>query len=119
MKKIISILVVTVMLAAALSISAFAADGINVTVTISDGNGNNAVVLEPLAVTDTDDDGKLTVTDALALARGKWYEGGAAAGYESFQSQWGLSLGKLWGVENGGSYGFYGNHAMAMRLEDE
>lgn len=111
MKKIISILVVTVMLAAAFSVSAFAADGVNVTVTISDGNGNIAVCLEEMTVGDTDGDSKITVNDVLATADPE--------GFESYVTDWGLSIKKLCGVENGGSYGFYVNHQMAMSLADE
>lgn len=111
MKKIISILVVTVMLAAAFSVSAFAADSVNVTVTISDGNGNIAVCLEEMTVTDTDGDGKFTVYDVLATADPE--------GFEAETTQWGLSIKQLCGVENGGSYGYYVNHQMAMGLTDE
>lgn len=111
MKKIISILIVTVMLAAAFSVCAFAADSVNVTVTISDGNGNIAVCLEEMTVTDTDGDGKFTVYDVLATAD--------PDGFEAEETQWGLSIKKLCGVENGGSYGYYVNHQMAMGLTDE
>ena len=119
MKKIISILVVTVMLAAAFVVPASCENGVNVTVTIWDGNGNAAVSLEPIFVTDADSDGKLTIADALTVAHDKWYDGGAAAGFATASTEWGLSVSKLWGVENGGSYGYYVNNTMAMGLADE
>lgn len=118
MKKIISILVVTVLLAAAFSMSAYAADTVNVTVTIWDGNGNAAVALETLSVTDTDNDNKLSVGDVLSAAHDKWYDGGATSGYKSEQTEWGISLTRLWG-DDSGSYGYYVNNQMAMSLEDE
>ena len=118
MKKIISILVVTVLLAAVFGTSVSAADSANITVTIADGNGSIAVALEAMTVTDADNDGQLTVNDAFITAHDTWYEGGATAGYASETTQWGLSVKKFWGVENGGSYGYYVNNAMAMGLTD-
>ena len=111
MKKIISILIVTVLLAAAFSASVFAEDSVNVTVTISDGNGDLAVCLEEMTVTDQDGDGKFTVYDVLATAD--------PDGFEAETTEWGLSVKKLCGVENGGSYGYYVNHQMSMGLTDE
>lgn len=46
-------------------------------------------------------------------------KGGAAAGYASEMTDYGLSLTKLWGVQNGGSYGYYVNNASAWSLGDE
>ena len=43
---------------------------------------------------------------------------GAAAGYASGETEYGLSLNKLWGVENGGSYGYCVNNKSAMSLAD-
>ena len=63
--------------------------------------------------------GKLTINDALVIAHDKFYEGGSAAGYASSEGQYGLGLDKLWGTENGGSYGYYVNNAAAMGLADE
>lgn len=74
---------------------------------------NEAVVLE-----DIDSDGALTINDALYIAHENNYEGGAEAGYGSKNTDWGLSLTKLWGIENGGSYGYYVDGNMAMGLTD-
>lgn len=89
----------------------------DVYVTISD-KGTLAVSAEKITVTDTDGDGALTVTDALYCAHEKFYTGGAAAGYATENTQWGLSLSKLWGTSNGGSYGYYINNASAWSLTD-
>ncbi len=72
----------------------------------------------PITVTDVDGDGALTINDALILVHDDQYQGGAEAGYASAETQWGLSVAKLWGVENGGSYGYYVNDEMAMSLAD-
>lgn len=116
MKKIIPILAVTLLMAAC-CVPVCAADTVNVTVTLWDGNGNAAVALQPLCVPDTDSDGIFSVADVLSAAHDEWYEGGAAAGYESMQTQWGLSLTRLWG-DDSGSYGYYVNDQMAMSLSD-
>jgi len=89
---------------------------VTVYVTISDA-GKLAAVQMPVAVTDEDADGKLTVNDALIAAHGV-YTGGAAAGYATEEGQYGLSITKLWGVENGGSYGFYVNNVASESLTD-
>lgn len=97
--------------------AAFAADTMEVTVTIANG----ALMLSnaSVSVTDTDADGKLTIHDALFCAHQLYFDGGAAAGYGSAQTDYGLSMTKLWGVENGGSYGYYRNNLAAMSLGDE
>lgn len=118
MKRYISILAVTLLLAAALGVSVHAADTVNVTVTIWNGNGNAAVALEALSVADTDNDGKVSVDDVLSAAHDKWYAGGSSAGYRSEESEFGLSLTRLWG-DDSGSYGYYVNNQMAMSLADE
>jgi len=89
-----------------------------VLVTIADANGALALVQAEVTVTDIDADGALTVNDALYCAHELYYEGGAAAGYAAAQSEYGLSLAKLWGTENGGSYGYYVNNAAAWSLVD-
>ncbi|WP_294753373.1 NPXTG-anchored protein [uncultured Ruminococcus sp.] len=117
----------TLAMAAAMLIS-FSAAGMNayaaendtqVYVTVADANKNFALAEEPVTVTDIDSDGKLTINDALYIAHENKFEGGASAGYKSSVGQYGLQLDKLWGVENGGSYGYYVNDGMAMGLADE
>ncbi len=124
MKKFFATLLATVLLVAAVNpvsakagllISAKPAD---VVVYVTIANGDVKLAQEPVTVKDIDNDGALTINDALYLAHEAKYKGGAAAGYGSAQSQWGLSLTKLWGVENGGSYGYYVNNASAMGLAD-
>lgn len=123
MKKIICALICAVMLMGVMCIGVFAESGdalaANVYVTVSDGSGSAVLAMEQIKVTDADGDGALTINDALICAHESKYEGGAEAGYASAESEWGLSLVKLWGVENGGSYGYYVNNMSAMGLSDK
>ena len=88
----------------------------DVYVTIS-SQGIIKLAQEKIKVKDIDDDGKLTVNDALYVAHENYYEGGAAAGYSSTFSAYGLSLNKLWG-DNSGSFGYRVNNKSAWSLED-
>lgn len=98
-------------------IQTFADEGsAKVFVTISDGKLEMAQA--EITVTDIDGDGALTIDDALYCAHEAKYEGGAAAGYGSAKGAYGLALTKLWGVENGGSYGYYVNNTSANGLAD-
>ena len=92
-----------------------AAESIYVTVV----NGDIELAYDDVALTDADSDGAFTVNDALYLAHEENFDGGAAAGYATEETQYGTSLVKLWGVDNGGSYGYLINNASAMSLNDE
>ena len=81
-------------------------------------NGDLVLAYAEVALTDADGDGALTVNDALIAAHDSAFEGGAEAGYTSENTDYGLSMTKLWGVENGGSYGYYVNNASAVSLAD-
>lgn len=120
MKKwIVMVMTVLLMLpAAGLSASALTADSAEVYITISDSLGRLVLVQEKTKVTDVDNDGKLTVNDALYAAHEAKYEGGAAAGYRSYESEYGLSLSTLWG-DTSGNFGYYVNNASAWSLRDE
>lgn len=120
MKKLIT---ASTVLALTLSLGTFsvsAAENLSasVFVTISDANGSLAMVQQQVAVTDIDSDGALTISDALYCAHEASYEGGAAAGFATSQTEYGLSLDMLWGTANGGSYGYYVNNSSAMSLSD-
>lgn len=115
MKKLI-IAVFSLATVLMLSVSVFA--GVNVYVTVSDGSGEIDLAAKAVEVKDIDGDGSLTLDDAIYCAHEQYYEGGAEAGYKSYLGQYGLALEKLWGVNNGGSYGYYLNNASAMSLGD-
>lgn len=117
-KKIMSAVMAVILVVCASAIPAFAADGASAYVSISDKDGKLVLVLEKIDLSDADGDGTITINDALYLAHESKYEGGAAAGYASEQGDYALMLTKLWGCENGGSYGYYVNDASAMSLAD-
>ncbi len=94
------------------------ADVTTVYVTIADDSGTLALAREAATVTDTDADGVLSVADALYAAHEFAFDGGAAAGFACSMGEYGLKIDRLWGVENGGSYGYTVNHAGAANLAD-
>lgn len=118
MKKTAALILSILMILSMGILSASAEDGTEIYVTIADKDGKLAVSAEKVTVTDTDGDGTLTINDALYCAHEAFYEGGAAAGYATVSTVYGLSLDKLWGAANGGSYGYYVNGASAWSLTD-
>lgn len=121
MKKTIAMAAAMIVSFSAVSMNVFAeeTEGTQVYVTISDDNKALVLTQEPVEVTDIDNDGKLTINDAFYIVHENKFEGGAEKGYKSSVKQWGLGLDKLWGVENGGSYGYYVNDTYSMGLADE
>ena len=123
MKKTISVIMAILLVLSIGVIGAFAEEPVSelsaaVYVTIADQDGITRLAAQTVVVSDTDSDGALTVNDALYCAHEQFYEGGAAAGYATESTQYGLSLKKLWGSANGGSYGYYVNNASAWSLTD-
>lgn len=120
MKRFLAAAFALLLVLATLGVTAFAEDTVtaDVYVTISDANGKLVLAQEKITVRDVDGDGALTVNDALYCAHEAKFEGGAEAGYSSYEGAYGLALEKLWGVENGGSYGYCVNNASAMSLAD-
>ena len=114
MKKVLSLLLT--LLLCALCCTALCEEETYVSVSISDDTGTLVLALETVPVADVDGDGMLTINDALACAHQAHPDGMAA--YATAQTEWGISLMKLWGVENGGSYGYYLNDASAFSLTD-
>ncbi len=86
------------------------------TVKVTISNAGELVVTQvPVKVTDVDNDGKLTVNDVLIIVHTDKYADGAsgyALGATGFVE-------KLWGVSNGGSYGFYRNNTMTGIVAQE
>ncbi|MBQ8830470.1 MAG: hypothetical protein IJ017_02605 [Oscillospiraceae bacterium] len=123
MKKVLSVIMI-MLLCAALLCSCGKKDE-----AVDTGEGENSVtvfavissegsleVYEEVEATDVDGDGVITVSDAIASTHDAKYDGGAAAGYLAQDTEYGISIAKLWGVENGGSYGFYLNNAFVDTL---
>lgn len=116
MKKILSALIALVLLISC-AFCEEAAETLNVFVSITDDTGALVLAHEEIQVTDADADGALTIADALACAHASKHENGAAA-FACAQTEYGLSLTLLWGVDNGGSYGYMVNNVSPMSLSD-
>lgn len=116
MKRTLAVLLAALMLLALVPAVAEENEAPVVYVTIANGELMAAQV--EVALTDVDEDGALTIADALYLAHEIAFEGGAEAGFADAMSEYGLMLTKLWGVENGGAYGYYVNNEAAMSLAD-
>jgi|GEM_PF-2230653 len=123
MKKLLAI-ILAVAMCFSLGTAAFAAEdilliapapqkGVSVTVTISDA-GNLVLVQAPVSVTDLDEDGIVSINDALMAAHLAYYPG--EAGYAYYVGDYGIAMDTLWGVTNGGSYMYYVNDIMPMSL---
>lgn len=85
--------------------------------TIVTGKDEQLVAQRQITVTDIDNDGLLTVNDALIIAHNNFYESGADGGYASYSGAYGLSIGKMWGDESG-CYGYWKNNMSCWSLED-
>lgn len=111
MKRLFALLLIAVMALSLCAVSVSADElSADVFVTVCD-EGKLALTAQKITVTDTDSDGELTINDALYAAHEAFYPGGAAEGYAAEDTQYGLSLTKLWGVANGMSgYVYYLNN---------
>lgn len=109
MKRIISIIVASVIISATIALGV-SADDAKVFVTIANGD---LVAAEEISLSDTDGDGKLTVNDALTLLHAE-----KGKEFEAKNGEFGLYITKLWGVETS-SVGYTVNNAFAMSLTDE
>lgn len=126
MKKIFAV-ILAVALCLSLGTAAFAAEdmlliapapqrGTGVTVTIADA-GELVLVNAPVNVTDIDEDGVVSIHDALIAAHTAYYADGAE-GYVYYDSDYGIAIDTLWGVSNGGSYMYYVNNIMPLSLTE-
>lgn len=88
-----------------------------VTVTVCAGGAAPALACAPVAVADQDNDGALTVYDALYCAHEQYFSGGIA-GFGTAATDYGVSMTKLWGKENGFGFGYYVNDEAALGLTD-
>lgn len=119
MKKILAVMLMVLLTLSVCAPAIAAADTTaDVYVTISDKDGKLALAAEKITVTDIDGDHALTINDALYAAHEQFYKGGAAAGYATETTKYGLSLTKLWGTANGYSYGYMVNNASAWSMTD-
>ncbi len=94
MKKALSIALALLMLLAMIPASLAQETAPVVYVTIADQGLK--LVQRPIVLHDTDNDGVLTIADALYLAHEEGYEGGAAAGFATQIFEYGLMNTRLW-----------------------
>ncbi len=94
-----------------------AADPIDVYVSISKA-GDVVVMQQSVKVIDRNEDGHMDVDEVLYAAHEKFYTGGAAEGYQSGETEYGVSLIKLWG-DTSGAFGYWKNNASCWSLTDE
>lgn len=92
------------------------ADPVEVTVTIA-VEGELVIAREPVTAHDKDNDGVVSIDEALYFAHESYYEGGAEAGYGSYVGDYGVSMSKLWGDESG-FFGYRVDDASAWSLAD-
>ncbi len=115
MRKLFTLFIILALIFT-LSTTAFAAED-TAAVYVNVANGTLTLAHAAVTVTDVDGDGALTINDALAIAHDEYFDGGAD-GYGYVNSDYGISMTKLWGIENGGAYGYYLNSASAISLAD-
>ncbi len=121
MKKLLSFLLILALMSSFLAVAVLADDEVGpdndiVYVTISVA-GEIVAPAVPVAVTDIDGDGTLTVDEVLKCAHDQLYPGGAEAGYAAMDTEYGLFVTTLWG-DPSGSFGYYVDNAMAMSAGD-
>jgi len=112
MKRTLSLLTLLFLFLSLPLLPAMAEESDTVTVTIANGSLCYHGTVE---LTDLDTDGTLSIHDALLAAH---IAAGRESDYLASPTEYGLSLMKLWGVENGGAYGYCVNNASAMSLLD-
>lgn len=116
MKKTLTVLLSGILATGALAVTASAEASAEVYVSVADENGKLAMAREKVTVTDINGDGAFDIDEALSAAHEASYNG--EDGYEAYDGDYGRAIKKLWGVDNGGSYGYYVNNASAMSLND-
>ncbi len=114
MKKIISLFLTALCLMSLLTItvSAKSEPVRHVYVTIADEKGNLVLTAKPVEHLEG-----MTLDDALRAAHKSYHKSGDAA-YATENTAYGISMTKLWGVENGGAYGYMVNNASPASLAD-
>ena len=116
MKKILAVLILLSLALGIAPVVLAEESSVSVFVTVSVA-GEWKTVCKEVKVTDADDDGVLSISDAVYALHEAAAEGGALAGFDAKMGSYGLSLMKLWGDESG-NFGYYLNHVSANSLAD-
>lgn len=86
------------------------------TITIA---GETKLLYKEITAKDLNNDKKVNIDEVLYAVHEEYYDGGAASGYGSYESQYGLSLGKLWGTNDGiGGYRINDVHVTTSLAEE-
>ena len=117
MKRILSLVLVLVFFTLLLAGCGDKRKTETVYVTIADKSGKVVLAREAIKAKDLDGDEKITIFEALKAAHKTCPAG--ADGFAAENGEYGLSMTKLWGEDNGGAYGYYQNEAAAWALTDE
>ena len=116
-KKIFALLVTLACVVALLPMAISAEETETVTVTVNVINDKPVLAAAQITVTDIDNDGIISINDALYCAHQQKYQGGAEAGFASSPSPYGITLEKLWG-DTSGAFGYYLNNESPQSLLD-
>ena len=116
-KKIFALLVTLACVVALLPMAISAEETETVTVTVNVINDKPVLAAAEITVTDIDENGILSINDALYCAHQQKYQGGAEAGFASSPSSYGITLEKLWG-DTSGAFGYYLNNESPQSLLD-
>lgn len=125
MKKLVSILLALALLCTLLPAALAAEESVAVQAFVTVSVGGEFAVAEdgtvvanvPVTAADLDGSGSVDIDEVLAAAHEAFYPGGAAAGYASSPTDWGVSMDMLWG-DTSYSFGYYLNDGMAWSLLD-
>ncbi len=120
MKKAICWIVSLWMIVSCIGFSVYAEEAsvtAKVYVTITDGSGKLVLTQEAITAKDRNGDGAVDTDEVFYATHEEKYPDGADAGYASLQTTY-FSIQKLWGVANGGSYGYYINQKAASDLSN-
>ncbi len=117
-KRFFSWFLTLVMVLGMLPMTALAEENDSITAYVTIANrGELEIAHKAVTVVDQNEDGSFDIDETLYAAHEAFYKGGAESGYSSYTGDYGLSLGKLWGDENG-AFGYYVNDASAWSLGD-
>jgi len=130
MKKAFSVLLILSLMLSVFSFGALAEGEEESTLLIATGDSAEAnafvtisvageveLAYAPVTADDLDGNGVIDVNEVLTAAHDAYYPGGATAGYEASESDWGLAISMLWG-DTSYAFGYYVDNAMAWSLGD-
>ena len=124
-KRCIGFLLTLCILLGMMQVSVFAdtTDSITVNVSIAKdgdfvtGKDGTRIAYTPVTITDVNGNESYDIDDVLYATHELYYDEGAASGYSSQNTEYGLSLIKLWG-DDSGAFRYYKDNQSAMSLAD-